>query len=209
MPTLNLQVAAGNADAEEQNDGVGFTSVSAEIELLAHPTLAHTGGFLFPAAGLPQGSTIDSATLLIWPKNTSQDDPAVDIYAEDEDEIQNFDDEADIVDRTKTTAFVTWDATGIGAGEHKPSPEIKTVIQEVSDRAGFSNLAGIGIICKARTDQTSGFKAITYETASAKATKLDITYTVPVVPSGARSRAIRSSAFSPTRRVAYSAGKLP
>ena len=78
--------------------------------------------------------------------------------------------------RTSTTATVTWTATSIGAGA-KNAPELKTVIQEITDRAGWSSGNALALIIWGRSG-ASLLRWNQYDNGSG-ASSLSIDYTDP------------------------------
>ena len=80
----------------------------------------------------------------------------------------------DISGRTLTTAKVTWTATAMGTGV-KASPDIKTVIQEIVDRAGWASGNDIVIIFDCLTNANTRFAS--WDHASQAAPSISIDYT--------------------------------
>jgi len=162
MPIVNPQVGAGNCDAHEKNDDSFFDDTEVYVDMLSNiASSGFTGGFVFTNVTVPQGAHIVTAYLTLYVYEEARDDAYVDIYGEDEDTVNNFDDEADIVNRTKTAASVPWQQDGLGIGWEN-SPEIKTVIQEIVDRGGWASGQDMCIIVKGGTT-TKAFRCRSYD----------------------------------------------
>ena len=191
MPTLNLQVVASNGDASEMDDNTGFTSTSLSISFQGNTVAANrrNGGFHFPSVAIPPGANIDSATLQLYCTTSIIDDPRVEVLAEDIDDAPDFVTNADVTGRARTTALVIWDANDIGAGL-ETSPEIKTVIQEVIDRAGWAENNDIVIFLDSKDEAPyeNGLSVRAYDGVSGQAMKLNIDFT----PAGSAGRVASS-----------------
>ncbi len=177
MTTINLQVAASVDDAYEQLDGSPFSSTSVRVtkNSFTSSPLAYIGGERFTSLTIGQGDEINAATMQIKPANSFLDDANIDIHAEDVDDSANYSDTADVVDRTRTTASVAWVADGIGT-DFATSPELKTVIQEVIDRAGWVSGNALSLLSVGKSDVIKGLGNTSYDGNSADAAKLDITF---------------------------------
>lgn len=102
----------------------------------------------FAAAGIAQGTQLASATLTIVPTQTvaapTGDYP---VYAYDEDSATVPVDQADHEGRTLTTATAAWDIGGVTAGV-AVNFDVTDIVQEVVDRAGFSESSAIVLTLK-------------------------------------------------------------
>lgn len=179
MTTLNLQVAAGADDAHELDDGTGFDGVDTEVNCRANSTASNrsNGGFRFTGVTIPQGTTILTATLEVVPIDATNDNPNVDISAEDVDNAVSFGTTADVTSRVRTTATVTWAEDNIPSPD--TSPDITAVIQEVIDRAGWVSGNALVVFMDGRFDLSKQFRVASFEHATLAAVKLDITYGSP------------------------------
>lgn len=169
MTTLNLQVGASTDDADESTGGtVDLTDTNIKINAAGEWV-----GFRFQNVTVPNGATINSATLQV--SVIDDDDPDVIIYGEDIDDAPTFSSSSnDISSRTPTTASVTWDASAIGTG-FQSAPDIATIIQEIVDRVGWSS--GNDLVIMAEGQSASPINISTYNSSSSVAAKLDIDYT--------------------------------
>jgi len=172
MPTVNYQVSASADDGKEVS-GTVDTSDTDEV------SSGHTDwfAFRFQSIAVPQGVTIDSATLQIYVHNSSYDDPRVDIHANDVDSATELQAGAtsDISSRALTTAATDWDDDSIGTG-WKSAPDIASVIQEIVNREGWSSGNDLMIIFDLQTDVRIGMRMYDYS-GNAHGAKLSITYT--------------------------------
>ena len=97
------------------------------------------GFYRFTSVPIAQGATIDACTLFVNVDNASYDDPNITIHCEDTASATTLDGENTcITSRTRTTANVNWIAEGIETG-YKPSPELKTIVQEIVNRGDWSS----------------------------------------------------------------------
>ena len=99
-----------------------------------------TAGIRFPNMTISNGATILSATVTLQ---------AVDVYStgtvcnaqikgEAIDDAVTFSTYADFIGRTRTTAYVNWDAVSVWTIDTDyNSPSITTIIQEIINRAGW------------------------------------------------------------------------
>lgn len=97
-------------------------------------------GSRFTGVTVPHGSTINQANYKLYcydDRNGSQESR---IYGEDVDDASTFSTVADYNTRkgSVTTAYVDWDFDG-DAAAWSTSPDIKTIIQEIVDREGWSS----------------------------------------------------------------------
>ena len=173
MATWSGTIAASADDAAQAPD----TSVSITSVVMNANSASQGGGMRWPNVTIPQGATINSATLTITVLNTSFDDPDVSIYGQAADNAAAFAaTNNNVSSRTSTTATVTWTATSIGAGA-KNAPELKTVIQEITDRAGWSSGNALALIIWGRSG-ASLLRWNQYDNGSGAAS-LSIDYTDP------------------------------
>ena len=191
-PTIDSQVASGDADAHETDGGTNFSATANPVVLHANATSTSrfNGGFYYPSITIPQGSTIDVAYITVEPANSSVDDPNVDISLEDVDDAVDFATDADVTSRTRTTASVQWTASGIGTSPVN-SPSIVSPVQEVIDRVLWSSGNALVVLVDGRSDSSAQLRIDSYEKSSgAEAVILHIEYTEPVVSESTLQRLI-------------------
>ena len=94
----------------------------------------------FENVAIPQGATIDSVRLNLYAHEDEADPVYITIYAEGADNSAAFVDTELYSQRTKTTANVAWDITqNWTMWQPYQSPDLKLVVQEVINRAGWSS----------------------------------------------------------------------
>lgn len=171
MATFSTSVSASSHDARQAGGTVNTTQAS-----LVLSDSDNYGGILFPNVTIPQGATINSATLTVNVFNTATDDPHTDIYCEAADNASVFSATSNnISDRPLTTAVVNWTATGIGGGA-KNAPDLAGPVQEVVNRAGWAS--GNSLVFILDHLSTSSFRFYSYDSGS-NYPSLSITYTEP------------------------------
>jgi len=180
--TLNLQVGASAGDAVEDMDNTDFSSGATTLRMDSDTsTLGNrrTSGWQFTGVTIAGGSTINSAILSLYIASglTAAD---ADGYAEDVDSAANFSTTADVVDRTLTTAVTAWTETLVAStsvGTMRPSPDFDTLVQEVTDRGGWSSGNALMILLRGTNRSTGSFGCRAYDLVTSTAGKLDIDYT--------------------------------
>ena len=187
MATLDLQVGASTDDAVtyESNDWWGLTNSHFGAGNNGATYYKCGSGARFTNVTIPQGATIITAYLtLTASQNQSSATCYSKISAEDVDDAATFaDDQAAFITRfnNHTTARVDWDAIGAWALDTEyNSPEIKTIIQEIVNRAGWSSGSAVVVFWE-DFDNLSSSGAIrfahSYDGSTTKAPKLHIEYT--------------------------------
>lgn len=173
MTTLNLQVSASSDDAIENASG----SVTLTGTTMVFNNAAFWIGYRFLSVTIPQGSTINSATLQYYVVNTSRDDNEHDVYGQAADNAGTFTTTTnDISSRTRTTAKVTVTADAVGVGFYSVTG-LAGVVQEITDRAGWVSGNALALIMDALVTPNLG--PDTWDNNPAQAAKLDIDYTAP------------------------------
>jgi len=145
----------------------------------------------FTNVTIPKGSTIDTAHLILRGRS-SKSVTVVNsrISAEDVDDAPTFTNDGDAFDTrwaNRTTARVDWDAIPAWTqDEDYNSPEIKTIIKEIVDRANWASGNDIVIFWEDFDDRsTHAFNCLragySYDSSIEFAPKLVIEYTPLVV----------------------------
>ena len=183
MSNYSATITASSDDAREVSGTVTLTT--ATITFQAN---THYGGLRFTNLTIPQGSTINTATLTVTVSSGTFDDPNLTIRANDIDDATTFTTTAsDISGRTTTTAATTWAASSIGVGA-KTSPSIVTIIQEIIDRPGWASGNNLALILKGNNSDPFRYNA--FDNGSADYATLDIDYTATSGGSGQPPRTI-------------------
>jgi hypothetical protein len=173
-------VQSGLADAYEQGADAGFVLSNTDIWLKTDTDgnssqYWRCGGGWW-AMSVPQGATVSSA---YWKGTCMYDGRALlSFYANDVDDADDYFETGDIIDRTRTTAYVAWDNSGQTDGTEYTSPDLKTVVQEVVSRGGWSSGNGFALLLIA-SDQEEAIvvKYAAWEHVSYDPMKLQVTYT--------------------------------
>lgn len=188
MATLTLQVAAGADDCLRRlSDGTFLSTYSNFTVGRSDATFyGYSSAARFLNVNVPQGSTINSAYLTLYsvaPRSTSGVKSR--LRAEATDNSATFSDKANFDARTWSTAYVNWDNISTwNTSNSYNSPEIKTIIQEVINRSGWSSGNAISIFWDDLENRSTGGdnllrEAAAYETSTSNAPKLVIDFTPP------------------------------
>ena len=144
------KINKGINDAEEKSNG-DVNRTSGDLELV-NDGGNQVVGLRFEDLNIPQGAVINDAYIQFTSKNDDNENPRkLDIYGEDVDFSFVFGSNDDnISDRTKTSTSVSWYPdywTGSNqSGTDQRTIQIRSIIQEIVDRPGFSMDSPISII---------------------------------------------------------------
>ena len=126
-------------DGDNDGDYNGaFDNADNEI-VLGNDGNAKKGYFYFPTTGIPQGSQIVDAYLLVT-SSANLNDVTVNLklVGADEDNAAQPQNKVDAEARPRTTAITYWtNIEAWTADTEYQSPDMRTVIQEIVDRAAF------------------------------------------------------------------------
>ena len=194
MASITKQLDHWQLDAQEA--GTGAVDVTGGA-LNANAATQYIGlEFVDASFADLKGTTITNAYLELYYTSGSFDSPDVTIYGHDADYSSAFLGATyEISGMAQTTAGVTWSASDIGTG-WKTSPDIKTVIQEIIDRAGWPLTGGgypplpyLTLIIKGNSS-SSFIRIRSYDGDSSQAAKLTIEYEAAGQPAIARGRLV-------------------
>lgn len=154
-------------------------------------------GLRFEGVTIPQGSTINSATLKGYLSSFGITDGTLrtKVYGIDEDNTATM--TSDPTGRTKTTAAVDWDE----ASKTDPitSPDISTIVQEIVDRAGWSSGNAMGfLIPDDGSDSGPNSNYYSYDGDSTKDFELTVDWTAASTTSTSTSTSSTSTSTSTT-----------
>ena len=160
MTTFNTSIAASSDDAQQIDSTVTLTGNTVGLYWTGYHV-----GLRFTNVTIPAGATVTNAHITLTVPGAGDDTPGeLTIAANDVDDAATFTTASNnISGRAKTTASVSWTGTDIGTGA-KNSPDIKTVIQEIIDRAGWTSGNNIAILLQGST--SSGFAFYAYDRGS-------------------------------------------
>ena len=181
VTTWEERVASGPDDGY-WDDMMSFDNSSANtlVSTDEYGSQVESSFFRFASVEVPKDSTITEATLeLIMASGASYSfDMAV--KGEDVDDSTQYEDPSHMPgDATDTTASVTWTGSGSwAADEVVQSPDIKTIITEITGRSGWSsgNALTLRLFYMGLSGQDESYSFKTYDSSSSVAAKLTIKY---------------------------------
>lgn len=195
MTILNRQVIASSDDCFRRLTpnywSTTFTSVVAGADTPGD--IQRGGGMRFTNLTIPKDATIDTAYLILRCSYANNgDDCNTRISADDVDNAVTFSTEGNFDTRwaARTAARVNWDnIPHWSVNVDYNSPEIKTVIQEIVNRAGWASGQDIVIFWEDFDDRSDHEAdclrhSYSYDSSTIYAPKLHIEYTPPVVAVG-------------------------
>lgn len=178
--TLNLQVGAGADDGYIVSNGSDFENATTFTSFGSGGSPVGTTSRFefarFTSVALPNSATIDSAVLVYTGQNGEATAVELRSFGDDVDDAVAPTTNAEYVALAETTEFVQWDfSTTWTDNTEFATPDIKTVIQEIVDRAGWAT--GNALQTQMHNDHASINRRrspYSYEGDTAKAVKLDI-----------------------------------
>lgn len=180
--TLNIQIEDNYDDAHERGTGA-FALNDTEIVVVSAPdnggAIYRCGGVRFENITVPYNSIITAATVEV--RVNTFDNMNITIRGQDNDDTLDFFTNQNIIDdnRPKTSAGVLWVENNVGENQWENSPDISNVIQEITDRSGWTSGNSLVIMFIANTDIVRGFRFVSHEGNPDNAAKLHITYFAP------------------------------
>jgi type IV pilus assembly protein PilY1 len=190
MPSIDRQVGVSADDIRVHWTGSAWSAVLGAAQVYVgyyNDNYYKWGsGMRFTNITIPKGSNITAAYLTIR-ADASRSGTTVysKVRGEDADNPAQFSDITDYWDRPRSSAEVNWDGIPEWTLDSEyNSPDIKTVIQEIIDRAGWVSGNDLVIFWDDhddRSDHASGCsrRGYSYDGSSAKAPKLHIEYIPP------------------------------
>jgi len=94
-------------------------------------------GIRFPALPIKSGATIHSATVTFRPNFSNSYSTTVTIYGENVDNASPFSTSGG-ESRTQTSSQVSWPVSGWSAGDEVVTPDLSSLLQDVTDRTGWA-----------------------------------------------------------------------
>jgi hypothetical protein len=143
----------------------------------------YEAGVRFTGVNIPQGATIDSAYFKLRAASFSGSIPTTRVIGQDADNAATFSTYADYTGRSRTASEVSWTPSEWVGGTWYTSPDIKTVVQAIVNRAGWVSGNALVIFWQhalgwGGVDQN--LSAYSYDYNAAYAPKLEITWTEAV-----------------------------
>lgn len=173
---FSKRVVASNDDADQSSSGLFLSDATISTGNGGAISGDITLGVRFTNITIPQGETINSATLTFTANSTDTNNVLTKIYGIDEDNANDFNTTAP-TSQVKTTANVDWDLNGVTANNTYVTSDLSSAIQEIIDRAGWSSGNAMGFIIEddgSTEGSNHSFKS--YDGSSSAAALLDINY---------------------------------
>lgn len=144
--TLDERVAASLDDSYGKSGG---NTNTATITRQGYSSGTYWAGYRFTSVGVPQGADIESGTVFKGYERAGLGGPVIDlnIYGEDVDDAADFTSSGPSA-RTATTANTDWDPTRTYTNNWHTSVAIDTIVEEITDRSGWSSGNDLNIIIK-------------------------------------------------------------
>ena len=163
-------------DVEEKADGSMYTN-SSDIELV-YDGSNQTIGLRFAGLNIPKGAVIESAFIQFTVDEVSSGTCKLTIKGHDADNSESFTSTVNSVSgRATTSAEVIWEPAAwptVGtAGTDQKTPDLRSIVQEIVDRPGYTLNSAISIIIIGTGERT----AVAYEGSAGSAALLTVTYT--------------------------------
>jgi hypothetical protein len=185
---LQVRIATGDDDAEQSlTSGVMYLgsegSASGFLEL-GYYFWRRDVGLRFQNVTIPQGATINSATVTLSASDTNSTNTRLTVTAEASDNAAPFTTaNSNISSRVTTTFTVDWNTANWSSGNSYQTPDIRDAIQEIVSRGGWSSGNAMVVIVgpdTACSNANCDRSAESYEGSPGQAALLTIDYDVPV-----------------------------
>ena len=139
--TLEVRTAASTDDAEEFASGYMYIG-SSDLELI-HDTSDQTVGMRWLGLAIPKGATITAAWIQFAAKESQSEATSLTFRGQAADAAPRFSSTTgNISTRPLTAASVAWAPTAWtagAAGSNQRTPDLRVVIQEIVNRAGWAS----------------------------------------------------------------------
>jgi len=176
MGEFTKRIAVDSDDAREVANDSALHLNDASIQMGRHPgnNKVQNCGYRFNAVTIAQGTTITSAKLTLTAAGDSTAEPTLIIDGEDADDAATFSTWANWDARVHTTATATWDPPNTTTNEEIDTPEIKTIVQEIVDRDGWSSGNDMVIFIYDNGSNLEWLNVVAYDGTAGKAALLTI-----------------------------------
>lgn len=175
------QVGASSDDCRE-NNGFGpdpFNTTSPQVITGNFDAVHYRSGMRFTTVPIPQGVTIDSASISIY-ADASMGVGEGDLVGEIFDDAPTYSDAADwLARRISTFGPITWDTPDgdWDTDTWEVSPDIASIIQSITDQVGWSNNNALGIQWHSVSTGRKFRTGDSYDNVSGNAPKFNASYT--------------------------------
>lgn len=161
-------IASGSDDVEERRDRM--IHGSGDLDLAA----GYMSGLRYDVC-IPQGAIINSATLTFVADEPDTRQTTVNIWAQASGDAEPFTfDLNNLTNRQVTNTVVNWTVPTWATGDTSVSNDLAGVVSEVTNRPDWDGCGHIVFLMASNGDR----EAVSFETNSALAPKLDVTWTV-------------------------------
>ena len=169
MATWSGACGASADDAKQNGTAMSLTAV------MNVSTATNYLGVRFPNVTVPQGATINSATLTVDVPSTAGDTPAgVTWYGELATNAAAFTTTAsDITNRARTTATTVWSGTNIGTGDKALA--VTSIVQEIVNQGGWASGNAMALLLYGVS--SCAIQITSYDTSTTLCARLAIDYT--------------------------------
>lgn len=165
--SISKRISHSYDDAEEDDGDMSRTSSDLDMG-------EEWIGLRFQGLTIPQGATITNAYIQFTADASDNGSTSLRIYGEDEDDADQFSSsDDDITDRTRTSAYKNWTPTSWTSNSTYNSEDIKTIVQEIVNRTGWSSGNDMAFIIKPISGERDAYS---YNQSSSKAPLLVIEY---------------------------------
>ena len=173
-----VQVAASADDGHEDAGGTGFNASgdTVRFDSQLNVALRRTGFFRFDNIAIPKDATIDRVDLALYVLDSSGAFTAR-VFCELADDTVDLTSNADIIDRTKTDASVSWGGVDLDGYGWQTTTDPKAAVEEVVALAGWSSGNAIAFLIEGEADWNGYGIARSYDYDPSLAARLTVWYT--------------------------------
>lgn len=175
---LNQYIRSGLDDAEERVSNGNVNIDSSDLEFMHDGGDQQMIGIRMRSINVPKGATITNAYLELEVDEQHDGDLTINIYGEDTNNANWYSDSnRNISSRKKTSAKVEWSvSTEYPVDTRVQTPDIKSIVQEIVNRGGWSAQNAMAFIFELKTRSGSAKRVFESYDGQRYATKLHIEY---------------------------------
>lgn len=172
MATFSQRINANNNDSSSINSLNFYVNTT----IIGYDGSRYQAGLRYTNVTIPKNSTINSATIDVKAQGNSNSRTCV-IYAVASDNTAVWDSSNRPDNASRTTASVSWSVPTFSTGTTYTTPDIKSVIQEVVNRAGWSSGNALSVLIITADSNTPAKQITDYNDDPASAAIITIDYT--------------------------------
>lgn len=178
------EVAVGTDDTVESHGSTDWLPTHTAVPL-SHSTTASSrrSGAVRWTLAIPQGATIDSCTIDVVSAagaNAMEFDMKAQLVANSATPAQSFWDTGTIA---QTVASVAWQPS-VSLGVTETSPDLKTILQEIVNQAGWASGNGVTFLFMSRSTTGASYDFASLEHATYNAPNISVSYTAAAAAGG-------------------------